>query len=105
MPIDITSRYWLLPSYAVSTDGVVTTALPARPLAPDATAGASLYHHRVTGLETVEYLAWRFYGDSQAWWRVSDANSLAFPLDHPPGGTVRVARSADVGRVIRTRSL
>lgn len=106
MPVDVTSRYWALGSYPALRDGERTTALPARPLtpAPD-DADGDFYNHRVTGVETMEYLSWRYFGSSTAWWQVADANGLVFPLDHRPGTTLRMPPAAGIGRVMRTRSL
>lgn len=105
MPVDVTSRYRSLGSYEVAVGAETTTALPARPLGavPDG-AEIDFYHHRVTGVETMEYLAWRYFGSSTRWWHVADANGLVFPLDHRPGATLRIPPAAGVGRVLRTRS-
>jgi hypothetical protein len=103
MPVDVRSRYRLLPSYTVVDRRGTTTALPERPLVPITDADADLYNHRLTGVETLEYLAWRYFGDSNAWWYIADANPLTFPLDHRPGTTIKIARGSEVGRVVRTR--
>jgi len=55
-------------------------------------------------VEDLEYLAWRYLGRSTAWWVVADANSLAFPLDHRPGETIRIPPAGGVGAVARSRS-
>jgi hypothetical protein len=102
MPVDVTSRYWTLPSYEVPDEAGHTTALPERPLPP--VAGLDMYNHRLTGVENVEYLAWRYFGNSGSWWHIADANALTFPLDYRPGATVRVPPARGVGRVLRTRS-
>jgi hypothetical protein len=102
MPVDVTSRYWPLQAYqAPGTDGPVST-LPLRP--NDEVTQADLVNHRVSGLETVEYLSWRYYGRSAAWWRIADSNPIAFPLDYRPGATVRVAPAGSINRVLRTRT-
>jgi hypothetical protein len=103
MPVDVTSRYWLFESYTVSDDKGTTTALPERPVRLVTDPEADLYNHRLTGVETIEYLAWRYFGNSSAWWHIADANALVFPLDHRPGTTVKVAPAGGVGRVLRTR--
>ncbi|MGY1694624.1 hypothetical protein ACI780_06875 [Geodermatophilus sp. SYSU D00814] len=51
----------------------------------------------MSGLEDLEYLAWRLLGSSESWWRIADANPLAFPLDLRPGDTLTVAVAADAG--------
>jgi phage tail protein X len=58
----------------------------------------------LTGVESLEYLAWRFYGRSTAWWHIADANPLIFPLDYRPGMSVTLPQSTGVGRVLRTRT-
>lgn len=103
MPVDVTSRYYSLAAVEVEDDGDVSTALPARLVRPP--AGESLYNHLLTGVEDVEYLAWRYHGDSRSWWRIADANPLVFPLDLPPGTTVKIPSTAGAGRVLRTRRL
>ena len=102
MPVDVTSRYWALESYDAPAPGGTTTALPIRPnveLRAD-----ELINHRLTGVETLEYLAWRYYGRSSAWWRVADANPLKFPLDFQPGVAVKIAPAGTINRVLRTRN-
>ena len=102
MPVDVTSRYWSFGSYSVTTDRGDTSALPERPRR--APSDDELYNHRLTGVETIEYLAWRYFGNSVAWWHVADANELAFPLDHRPGATIKIPPVSAIGRVRRTRS-
>jgi hypothetical protein len=58
----------------------------------------------LTGVESLEYLAWRFYGRSTAWWQIADANALVFPLDYRAGTSVALPQPSGVGRVLRTRS-
>ena len=103
MPVSIGSRYQGLPVYeAADADGQVnaTIALRPTPAAPEAIA---TYQHILAGAETVEYLAWRYYGSSTAWWRIADALPAIFPLDIPTGATVTVPSGEDIGRIVRTR--
>lgn len=89
MTVPIASRYRLLGVLqAPGRDGVVRPTVPIRRHDPVAPASASPYRHRVTGVEDIEYLAWRFGGSSEEWWRIADANPLAFPLDLRPGNAV-----------------
>ncbi len=82
MAVSINSRYRQLSAYpATAADGTVRATLPIR-RTPQ--VGAT-YRHRVTGVEDVEYLAWRYLRNSQAWWALADANPVAFPLDVGPG--------------------
>ena len=36
--------------------------------------GSTTYQHQVSGVETIEYLAWRYYGDSKYWWAFARAS-------------------------------
>lgn len=82
MAVPINSRYRQLSAYpAAAADGTVRPTLPIRRTPQRATT----YRHRVTATEDVEYLAWRYLGNSQAWWAVADANPVVFPLDVAPG--------------------
>lgn len=101
MPVDVRSRYWAQPAYAAPAEDGPTPTLPVRPNAviPEKDTVA----HRLNSIENVEYLAWRYYGRSAAWWRVCDGNPLAFPLDWSPGATIRVASPGSINRVVRTR--
>jgi hypothetical protein len=103
VPVDVTSRYWSLGAAAVVDGDGESAALPARLLHRD-DLPRELYQHRLTGVETIEYVAWRYYGRSESWWVVADANDLVFPLDLAPGATLRVPPASGVGRVLRTRS-
>src|SRR5690349_10106888 len=103
MPVSNTSRYAQSPTYdAVDSDGVSHPTIAIRPPAPPA-PGVLLYRHLVTGTETIEYLSARYYGSSDAWWRIAEANGLLFPLDLVPGMTVNIPAAGDVGRIVRTR--
>lgn len=88
---------------AADADGTTHTCLPIRRHA-GVPAGAARYTHLVTGAESLEYLAWRYQGSSEGWWRVADANPLRFPLDWRPGDQVEVASSSSApGLVERDR--
>ena len=101
MGVSIRSRYWSLPPLEVPGPEGPVPALPIRP--QPAPPSAATVTHMVTGVESLEYLAWRFYGRSAAWWHIADANDLSFPLDYRPGMTVNVPQGTGVGRVLRTR--
>jgi hypothetical protein len=74
-----------------------------RPPTPPA-AGVTIYRHLVSGVETIEYLAWRYYGDSSLWWRIAEANSVQYPFDLSPGSYINISGANDLGTVVRTRS-
>ena len=102
MPVTVSSRYRGLTTLAVAFGDDASTAIARRPQpAPVATS----HTHVLTGVETVEYLAWRYYGRSRAWWHIADANPLSFPLDWHAGQAVAIPASTAVGRVTRTREV
>jgi hypothetical protein len=104
MPVGATSRYYNSPIYSVTlADQKSRPTIAIRPPTPPA-AGTTLYSHVMTGLETIEYLAWRYYADSRLWWRLAEANPTQFPLDWSPGTPLNVPAANDLGTVIRTRS-
>lgn len=78
-------------------------AIPARP-APPADPEATPYFHTVVAGETIEYLAWRYLGSSEAWWRIADANPALFPGALEPGRAIVVPTGSSPGRVERTRT-
>lgn len=103
MPISNTSRYFGLVVYeAVDAQQVSRPTLPIRPFTPPP-AGTTFFQHVVTGVENIEYLAWRYYGASDSWWRIAEANGLMFPFDLVPGMTVNIPAAGDVGRIVRSR--
>ncbi len=104
MPVTITSRYYLSPVYdATDANGVSHATIAIRPPTPPA-PGTTLYSHLVSGVETIEYLAWRYYGDSTLWWRIAEANDLIFATDIKPGMTLNIPAVNDLGTVVRNRS-
>ncbi len=103
MPVSITSRYTNAPIYdATDAQGESHPTVAIRPSTPPA-PGTTLYQHILIGAETMEYLAWRYYGSSSSWWRIAEANPLVFPLDPPAGAAIAIPSAGDVGRIERTR--
>lgn len=102
MPVAVSSRYRGLPSRTVQTEDGPTTAIARR---PQPAQPATALTHVLTGVETVEYLAWRFHGRSQMWWHIADANPLSFPLDWRAGQAVAMPATSGLGRVTRTREV
>jgi hypothetical protein len=93
MTVGITSRYRGLDTYdATDANGVVHPTVAIRRYAPPP-GDAVNYQHQVTGVEGVEYLAWRFYGNSEVWWRIADANPARFPLSLRPGDVEAIPAS------------
>jgi hypothetical protein len=83
MAASIYSRYHGLA--AVQSGGRVSLAL--RPPPRLKTYPDSLMHV-VIGDETLEQLAYKYYGREDLWWRIADANPGRFPLDWKPGETI-----------------
>jgi hypothetical protein len=104
MPVSPTSRYFGLTVYSAADDRGETHATVAiRPHQPPP-ADAFRYRHVVNGAEDIEYLAWRYLGDSRQWWRIAEANALMFPLDIRPGVPLTIALTDQVGRIVRDRT-
>lgn len=120
MGVDVSSRYrGMTPIDAPDASGVPRPSIPARlsasarPGALDASAAQSSprlgqsgtpYFHVVVAGETIELLAQRFLGSSQAWWQIADANPGVFPGTLRAGTTVVIPTQVDVGRVVRSRT-
>jgi len=104
VPVDRRSRYRPLPVLLEpDAEGIPHAAIPARPVpAPD--PEATPYFHTFVAGETIELLAWRYLGSSEAWWMIADANPALFPLTIEPGTVVVIPTDAAPGRVERTRS-
>jgi nucleoid-associated protein YgaU len=104
MTVGLKSRYYMTP-VDTETDprGNPHPTIAIRPPTPPA-AGTVLYSHLVTGTETIEYLAWRYFGDSSLWWRIAEANALQYPMGLQPGSTLQIPGASDLGTVVRNRS-
>lgn len=102
MSVDITSRYWAAGTVTVEDgpDGPLVSLPIRRTPAPRQVHSVN---HLASGTESMEYLAWRFYRRSHIWWRIADANPLAFPLDLQPGNRVTIPSAETAGEVIRRR--
>jgi nucleoid-associated protein YgaU len=103
MPVSVSSRYYKIPVYAAAdAEQTRHPTVAIRPPTPPA-QGATLYRHLVSGVESMEYLAWRYYGDSALWWRIAEANPLRFPLDLPAATPLDIPAATDIGNVVRDR--
>jgi hypothetical protein len=80
MPASIYSRYYGLST--VTVDGAAS--LVQRPIPPITTYPDALIHIIVGG-ESLDQLAYNYYGREDLWWRIADANPTRFPLDWIPG--------------------
>jgi nucleoid-associated protein YgaU len=104
MPVSIISRYYGAAIYSADDpEGNPHPTVAIRPPAPPG-PNVTIYNHLVTGIETIEYLAWRYYGDSTLWWRIAEANGLQYPMDLQPGSLVGIPGANDIGTVVRNRS-
>lgn len=77
------SRYYGLGT--VTVDGVQSIA--QRPI-PQVVDYPDSLLHVVVGGETLDQLAFTYYGREDLWWRIADANPGRFPLDWAPGDTL-----------------
>lgn len=103
MPVSARSRYAPQATQQASdAHGTPRTLLPIRRHVPPPSE-APRYTHLITGVETLEYLAWRMHGVSDAWWRMADGNPLKFPLDWRPGERVEVVSLGTPGQIVRDR--
>ncbi len=104
MAVGNRSRYNGHPPFmATDRNGVAKTTLLTRvPL--NLTAG-NHFEHTVAVNQSMEYLASRYYGDSELWWRIADANALVFPLDIANGERLAVPSAATVGSIMRIRGV
>jgi hypothetical protein len=83
MAVTIYSRYYGLRTVTIGGK----LSLAQRPIPPLVDYPDSLLHTMVAG-ETLDQLAFTYYGREDLWWRIADANPGRFPLDWGPGDTV-----------------
>ena len=104
MPLGPRSRYLALPvSQAADRTGALHPTVPMRLLSPlDPQAGN--FRHTVAGLQPLEYLAFKYLGSSDMWWRIADTNEARFPLDWLTGDVVTIPGTNQTGLIVRTRS-
>ena len=104
MPVKPTSRYRGLPVHvAPDAAGAHHATIPARAV-PEADPDATPYFHTVVAGESLELLAHRYLGSSEAWWRIADANPNLLPFEPPPGTPLAIPTTASAGRIERTRT-
>jgi nucleoid-associated protein YgaU len=80
MAVTLYSRYHGLGTVTIGGQ----LSLGQRPTPPIVDYPDSLLHV-VVGGETLDQLAFRYYGREDLWWRIADANPGRFPLDWTPG--------------------
>lgn len=101
MPVSPRSRY---AGCATISIGERTSLAFRRPPVPDPAAAIT---HTLIGTETFEELAWVYYGRSQLWWLIADANPRTprgelSPLAWRAGDVVLIPRPAAAGPVPRS---
>lgn len=105
MPVPLTSRYrGLVPYHAPDAAGVHRATVPARFPPPGPPSEGATYFHTVQAGETIEWLAHRYLGSSEAWWQIADANPGLFPTQLTPGSQVAIPTDGSPGLVVRTRT-
>src|SRR4051794_539772 len=105
MTLSPLSRYRSVPVLALlDRSGRARPTVGIRPQPdPAAIAAGGLVHTVIAG-ETLEALAARYLGSSEAWWRIADANPAEFPFAPEPGHALVIPVATSPGRVERTRT-
>ena len=85
VPHSFSSRYAGLEPVAV--DGRISLA--QRPPAVDPLPPDSILH-TVIGAETLDLLAFQYYGREDLWWRIADANPTLPPFTLTPGDVIAI---------------
>lgn len=85
MAVTLYSRYYGLGT--VTIDGELSLAQRPTPPIVDYPDGLL---HVIVGGETLDQLAFTYYGREDLWWRIADANPGRFPLDWAPGETLLI---------------
>jgi len=97
-PQAFSSRYAGLEPVAVDDRISLAQRPPAMdPLPPDSIL------HTIVGSETLDLLAWQYYGREDLWWRIADANPTLRPFELQPGQVIaipplRVATRTSIGK-------
>ena len=84
-PQSFSSRYAGLDT--VAADGAIS--LGQRPPASDPLPPDSILH-TVVGTETLDLLAFQYYGREDLWWRIADANPAVHALALTPGQVIAI---------------
>jgi nucleoid-associated protein YgaU len=84
-PQSFLSRYADLEPVAVDDRISLAQRPPAvDPLPPDSIL------HTVVGAETLDLLAWQYYGREELWWRIADANVTLRAFELAPGQVIAI---------------
>ena len=103
MPVSTRSRYFALHAEKAPPEAEGLAPVHYLPARPDPPAPPTKAQMRLSGDDSLESLAHRYYGRSEAWWFIADANPLVFPLDWRAGQGVIMPQGTGLGRVLRTR--
>jgi hypothetical protein len=80
-------------------DGRTVTYLRRRYI-PDTSDLPTLAFHDMSAVDRLDNLAGTYYGDSQLWWRIADANAVSDPDELlVPGRRVRITQAQGTGGV------
>ena len=75
------SRYLQTATTTTQLDDGRTVTYLRRRFIPDTSDIPTMAWHEVTAVDRLDVLAARYYGDSQLWWRIVDANGASDPDD------------------------
>jgi hypothetical protein len=106
MPISRRSRYAQTPTIAAPGRNGRSNAVAVtiRRQAPTPLVEGQTYRHLLSAEENIEYLAWRYFGTSEDWWRIADTNPTTYPLDILPGSSLTIFSDSATARVQRSRT-
>jgi nucleoid-associated protein YgaU len=64
-----------------------------------------LWHVVIQG-ETLDYLAWKYFGNEELWWKIAEANEIEnlFPFQLEAGKKIRIPSITEATRISRRRS-
>jgi hypothetical protein len=80
-------------------DGRTVTYLRRR-FIPDTSSLPTLAWHEMSAVDRLDILAATYYGDSQLWWRIADANAVSDPDElSEPGRRLRITHPQGSGGV------
>lgn len=96
MPPSVRSRYHGLKTVEVGD----RRSLAQRPM-PTPPDPAQTLVHTLVGGETLDQLAFSYYGRADLWWRIADANPQRFPLEWEPGDRLLIPPLSVVTRTPR----
>lgn len=94
------SRYWKS-KIINKIDGSGITSYLSRRKKFELPVGASVIYHTFLETDTIDYLAYKYYDDSNLWWVIMDCNDkYMLPMDIPVGAVLTIPSYDTVRRVI-----